>query len=177
MCLYKTALDDDNRTTTIINNKRRDKNKSTMQNMSGACDSNPTSSDMYNIVINSFKRRSRGWSASISELTLAMIYRGPGEPGRTLAGVRSRDVGAFGVDPARAGWRHALVDVHASTSGLHFLRGRGISGRAGARVVASRVRAHGVGATRRRLALVHVCVSGQGGVYGVDVIHNNIIIR
>lgn len=133
--------------------------------MSGACDSNLTSSDM-NIVINSFKRRSgndRQASAG-GELTLAVIYRGSGEPGRTLAGVRSRDVRAFGVDPARAGWRHALVDVRASTSCSHFFRGRGISGRAGARVVACLVRTHGVGAARRRLALVHVCVSGQGEV-------------
>jgi len=132
--------------------------------MSGACDSNLTSSDI-NIIINSIKRRSgedRQASAG-GELTLAVIYRGPGEPGWALAGVRARDVRAFGVDPARTGWRPALVDVRASTSCSHFLRGRGISGRAGARVVAGHVRAHGVGAARRRLALVHVCVSGQGG--------------
>lgn len=91
-----------------------------------------------------------------------MIYRGPGEPGRTLTVVRARDVRAFGVDPARAGWRSALVDVHASISCSHFLGGPGISGRAGARVVAGHVRAHGVEATGRRLALVHVCISGQG---------------
>lgn len=67
---------------------------------------------------------------------LAVIYRGPGEPGRTLTGVRARDVRAFGIDSARARQRSALIDVRASTSCSHFVRGRGISGRAGARVVA-----------------------------------------
>lgn len=115
---------------------------------------------------NSIKHRSReDRQASVgSALTLAVIYRGPGEPGRTLTGVRARDVRAFGVDSARARQRSALVDVRASTSCSHFLHGCDISGRAGTRVVAGRVCAHGVGTARRRLALVHVCVSGQGEI-------------
>lgn len=105
-------------------------------------------------------------------LTLAVIYRGPGEPWRTLTGVRARDVRALGVDPTRADRRPALVDVHTSGSSSGLLRG--ISGRAGARIVAGRVGAHGVGTAWRRVALVQVCVSGHGVVD--DAMHNNIIL-